>query len=114
MFKNIALVFNLTLQYVFTKKFTSVRLYQIFLKVFGIAMYYSFEILLTPYAFCCIQDCYYYDEGKSQYLNDSTGGPGVIEADFILYVATIQSARCGHGRTVAYAAHCQQESALDR
>ena len=40
---------------------------------------------------------------------------GVGNADFILYVAAMRSQRCvGDGRTVAYAAHCQQEQALDR
>lgn len=40
-------------------------------------------------------------------------GPGV-DTDFILYVAATTTSRCGAGRTIAYAAHCQQEHLLDR
>lgn len=41
-------------------------------------------------------------------------GPGVVNKDFVLYIAALSSDRCGKGRTVAYAAHCQQEHMLDR
>ncbi|XP_077284590.1 leishmanolysin-like peptidase, invadolysin isoform X2 [Arctopsyche grandis] len=44
----------------------------------------------------------------------STVGPGVADADFVLYVSALETERCKRGLTVAYAAHCQQESALDR
>lgn len=40
------------------------------------------------------------------------GIPGYFS--FILYVSAKQTERCQKGLTVAYAAHCQQESALDR
>lgn len=41
-------------------------------------------------------------------------GDGIRNADFIFYVSARQTERCHKGLTVAYAAHCQQESALDR
>ena len=41
-------------------------------------------------------------------------GPGVAQADFLLYVSTVHTERCDGADTVAYAAHCQQESTLDR
>ncbi|CAL8120069.1 unnamed protein product [Orchesella dallaii] len=46
--------------------------------------------------------------------SNSTAGAGIAEADFVFYVSALQTHRCKHGFTVAYAAHCQQESALDR
>ncbi|CAD7091076.1 unnamed protein product [Hermetia illucens] len=45
---------------------------------------------------------------------ESEAGPGILNADFILYVSALQTDRCHKGLTVAYAAHCQQESSLDR
>lgn len=45
---------------------------------------------------------------------NSTAGPGIADADFVFYVSALQTVRCKHGFTVAYAAHCQQEAALDR
>lgn len=44
----------------------------------------------------------------------STPGPGIPDFDFIFYVSAMQTERCNKSLTVAYAAHCQQESALDR
>ncbi|KAK7092948.1 leishmanolysin-like peptidase [Littorina saxatilis] len=61
-----------------------------------------------------LEGCYFWIPGTSEYLVDNNAGPGVNETDFILYIASIQSDRCQKGRTVAYAAHCQQERALDR
>lgn len=65
---------------------------------------------------CCslLQGCYYLDQKTQNYTLKNNAGPGVNETDFILYIASIQSNRCRRGRTVAYAAHCQQERALDR
>ncbi|XP_037027187.1 leishmanolysin-like peptidase isoform X1 [Bradysia coprophila] len=45
---------------------------------------------------------------------NSVMGDGIENADFIFYVSARQTDRCDKGLTVAYAAHCQQESALDR
>lgn len=45
---------------------------------------------------------------------NTTAGPGISNADFVFYVSALQSERCHKGLTVAYAAHCQQEAALDR
>ena len=41
-------------------------------------------------------------------------GEGIKDADFVFYISAMQTERCQKGMTVAYAAHCQQESALDR
>ncbi|XP_055338736.1 leishmanolysin-like peptidase [Paramacrobiotus metropolitanus] len=41
-------------------------------------------------------------------------GPGVASADFVLYVSTLETERCNVSKTVAYAAHCQQEMTYDR
>lgn len=41
-------------------------------------------------------------------------GEGVLNADFVFYVSANPTERCRTGLTVAYAAHCQQESAMDR
>lgn len=45
---------------------------------------------------------------------DSTVGAGIEDADFVFYVSAMETERCHKGLTVAYAAHCQQEAALDR
>ncbi|XP_034944355.1 leishmanolysin-like peptidase [Chelonus insularis] len=44
----------------------------------------------------------------------SVAGEGINGADFVFYVSAMPTERCHSGLTVAYAAHCQQESALDR
>jgi leishmanolysin-like peptidase len=41
-------------------------------------------------------------------------GIGIENADFVFYISAMETERCQKGMTVAYAAHCQQESALDR
>ncbi|KAL1130168.1 hypothetical protein AAG570_013106 [Ranatra chinensis] len=41
-------------------------------------------------------------------------GEGILGADFVFYVSAMTTERCNKGLTVAYAAHCQQESAMDR
>ncbi|KAE9549719.1 hypothetical protein FO519_007071 [Halicephalobus sp. NKZ332] len=41
-------------------------------------------------------------------------GPGVHDADFLLYVSAVDSNRCKNEDTIAYAAHCQQEADFDR
>lgn len=41
-------------------------------------------------------------------------GEGILNADFVFYVSALQTERCHKGLTVAYAAHCQQEAAMDR
>ncbi|KAJ8913177.1 hypothetical protein NQ315_009014, partial [Exocentrus adspersus] len=45
---------------------------------------------------------------------ESKPGTGIVDYDFIFYVSAMQTERCNKSLTVAYAAHCQQESALDR
>ncbi|XP_050546786.1 leishmanolysin-like peptidase [Daktulosphaira vitifoliae] len=44
----------------------------------------------------------------------SQSGAGIEGADFVFYVSAMETERCHKGLTVAYAAHCQQESSLDR
>ena len=41
-------------------------------------------------------------------------GEGILNADFVFYISAMETERCQKGMTVAYAAHCQQEAALDR
>lgn len=43
-----------------------------------------------------------------------SNGSGIENSDFVFYVSAMQTDRCNKGHTVAYAAHCQQEAALDR
>lgn len=45
---------------------------------------------------------------------NSVPGEGIKGADFVFYVSAMSTDRCKKGLTVAYAAHCQQEAALDR
>lgn len=44
----------------------------------------------------------------------SVPGEGIEDVDFVFYVSAMQTDRCNKSLTVAYAAHCQQESVLDR
>lgn len=44
----------------------------------------------------------------------STDGPGVIGAQFLLYVSANQTSRCKKDQTIAYAAHCAQDLRTDR
>lgn len=44
----------------------------------------------------------------------SEQGRGIEGFDFVFYVSAMQTERCNKSLTVAYAAHCQQESSLDR
>lgn len=44
----------------------------------------------------------------------SVAGKGISDADFVFYVSAMQTERCKKRLTIAYAAHCQQESTLDR
>ena len=41
-------------------------------------------------------------------------GPGIDNADFVLFVSATHEERCTVGSAVAYAAYCQLEGALDR
>ena len=43
-----------------------------------------------------------------------TPGSGFENADFVLYVSTVNSDRCKMSGTVAYAAYCQLEAETDR
>ncbi|XP_072946899.1 leishmanolysin-like peptidase [Epargyreus clarus] len=47
-------------------------------------------------------------------LEEELPATGVENTDFVLYVSAVQTERCLRGLTVAYASHCQQESAMDR
>lgn len=41
-------------------------------------------------------------------------GPGITGYDFVFYISAMDTERCNKSLTVAYAAHCQQESTFDR
>jgi hypothetical protein len=60
-----------------------------------------------------VQVCRLAPSGKD-FQFEGESGAGVDNADFILYVSTQSLARCNIGSTVAYAAFCQLEPALDR
>ena len=45
---------------------------------------------------------------------DGVSGEGIQSADFMLYVSAVATERCDVGTTVAYAAYCQLEGAMDR
>ena len=47
-------------------------------------------------------------------MAEEATGPGLTGADFVFYISALETDRCHRGMTVAYAAHCQQEAALDR
>lgn len=61
-----------------------------------------------------LNQCYYHDPKTGQFRSSGQAGKGVTNADFILYVAALSSVKCQHAKTIAYAAHCQQEIVLDR
>ncbi|CAH0757706.1 unnamed protein product [Diatraea saccharalis] len=54
------------------------------------------------------------DTTESDATDDLEEISGVEDTDFVLYVSAVETERCKRGLTVAYASHCQQESALDR
>ncbi|XP_041057542.1 leishmanolysin-like peptidase isoform X1 [Carcharodon carcharias] len=54
------------------------------------------------------------ENGKSCGSAGLTDGPGVLDADFLLYVSALTTERCGQEDIVAYAAYCQLEAELDR
>ena len=61
-----------------------------------------------------LQGCSWWDSEVNGYYGTPDTQPGVNRTDFILYVAALSTERCDFHRTVAFAAHCQQEKALDR
>lgn len=67
---------------------------------------------LTSFVFQVCKTCNASGMGCS--VIDSEVSPGIKGADFVFYVSALKTERCNKGLTVAYAAHCQQESALDR
>ena len=66
------------------------------------------------------QDCVVCDEHGRDCVREKPSGTnhslinGIQDADFVFYISTLQSVRCGKGSTIAYAAHCQQETTLNR
>ncbi|RXG73912.1 Leishmanolysin-like peptidase [Armadillidium vulgare] len=52
--------------------------------------------------------------GNDCHLQTPAKGKGILDTDFIFYISALETDRCKKGFTVAYAAHCQQESTLDR
>ncbi|GAB6031085.1 hypothetical protein CHUAL_007896 [Chamberlinius hualienensis] len=47
-------------------------------------------------------------------LSDHPPGKGIENSDFVFYISALNTSRCNKKNVVAYAAHCQQEAALDR
>ena len=66
-----------------------------------------------------LEFCHTCDATGRRCKKESEGGQGVSGYDFVLYVSSLTTDQCmeavgGEAMTVAYAAHCQQESELDR
>uniref|UniRef100_A0A4W3JW35 Leishmanolysin-like peptidase n=1 Tax=Callorhinchus milii TaxID=7868 RepID=A0A4W3JW35_CALMI len=62
-----------------------------------------------------LQQCRLCSEtGGSCGFSGLPNGPGVQDADFILYVSALTTERCGQENIVAYSASCQLEAQLDR
>lgn len=61
-----------------------------------------------------LHGCHWWDRRNNGYYSTPDTQPGVNGTSFILYVAALSTKRCQFHRTVAFAAHCQQEKALDR
>lgn len=65
-----------------------------------------------------LDQCRVCDENGQNCRNDTsqgfTAGEGHENADYILYVTAVSNGSCNNSKTLAYAAACQQESALDR
>ncbi|XP_062567285.1 leishmanolysin-like peptidase isoform X1 [Saccostrea cucullata] len=61
-----------------------------------------------------LERCYYHDQRTGALRSSGQAGAGVANADFILYVAALPSYKCQQAKTIAYAAHCQQEIVQDR
>ena len=65
-----------------------------------------------------LDQCRVCDDNGQTCRNDTspgfTAGKGHINTDFILYVTAVFNENCNSSKTLAYAAACQQESALDR
>jgi leishmanolysin-like peptidase len=58
--------------------------------------------------------CNAFGQNCQSHESSKPAGPGIEAADFVFYISAMETERCQKGMTVAYAAHCQQESALDR
>jgi len=66
-----------------------------------------------------LEGCSTCDSSGRNCKNETRSGNGVEGADFVLYITAITTDQClesvgGEAETVAYAAHCQQETGLDR
>lgn len=51
---------------------------------------------------------------KRCFTNHTSEGKGVADTQLLLYVSAKQTARCKRDQTIAYAAHCAQDSKTDR
>lgn len=70
--------------------------------------------MISSHANFVLQSCRYCDASGNRCATEGPRGEGIAGADFVFYVSSTQTERCNRGATVAYAAHCQQESAMDR
>ncbi len=74
-----------------------------------------FQFFHVLFLFFVFQSCRVCDGlGRDCREIEGPGGRGILDADFVFYVSAMETERCHKGMTVAYAAHCQQESSLDR
>lgn len=59
--------------------------------------------------------CSYYNLTTRRFVTDySTEGKGVTGTQLLLYVSAKQTSRCKKDQTIAYAAHCSQDTKTDR
>ncbi|KAL4229393.1 hypothetical protein ACF0H5_012432 [Mactra antiquata] len=61
-----------------------------------------------------LHTCEWWDSVGNEFHSPPDNQPGVSGHNFILYVAALPSDKCSWQKTVAFAAHCQLESTLDR
>jgi len=59
-----------------------------------------------------VQGCRLYDTWNEKFIIENSSAAGVTDADFLLYVAASDTARCDS--SVAYATYCQLEVEYDR
>lgn len=79
--------------------------------------HYDYTVLLLP--ILCMQACVQCNGMNPQCETIGTDGPGVREADYVLYVSAVTTATCASSggdsiSTIAFASACQLEATLDR
>lgn len=96
-------------------------------------LYYARDVVGVPRPYCMdrceeyaicgemhvpsshLADCSYCNStSKRCFTNHTSEGKGVAGTQLLLYVSAKQTARCRRDQTIAYAAHCAQDSKMDR